>query len=549
MKLLRGLRVLLPSLLIGCGLSVFGFAGAVRAHASLESSTPSPSAILEGSPTEILLDFSEPVTLVDGSVELRNAQLDEIDLPAPTTPLADRVEVRDVPPLDSGMYLVTWRVASQDGHLVEGAFTFRIGAGSTSVSSDDLLEQYSSLDSGPQGVGVLRHTGRALAYLGSAAALGTMALAAAIGMRGVRRVVVVGWWAVLSGTIVQFAAQAVYSAGDSWSAVADLDSWADVVSTRLGQGLVVRLVLLAVLVALIRVAFRRGSSDEASAGLRDSLSESVVSSTWWRSSSALVGTGIILTFSATGHPSASSPAAVASAVDTVHLGAILLWIGGLLGILFGDRNESVVRSYSRTATIVFPIAVVTGVWQAWHLLDDWSDLTSVQWGRALVVKTSFVLIAAAIAMVARWLVLADADSSVRRLVSVEVVAAVAIVVASSVMVVSPPEAVARPAVFSAALAQDDIIANVTVTPGRIGANEIHVTVVTPGGSLAPVSGLDMRLSQPGSDTPTVAVAVDALGPNHFLGSVSILSSGDWNLELLVRVDSARIVRLSTIFPI
>jgi hypothetical protein len=117
------------------------------------------------------------------------------------------------------------------------------------------------------------------------------------------------------------------------------------------------------------------------------------------------------------------------------------------------------------------------------------------------------------------------------------------------MVSSPPRVEPAPAVLSVSLAQDEIIANVTVTPGRIGANEFHVTVVTPGGTLDPVDGLDIRIIDSSGEAPAVTVDVEVLGPNHFLGTVAILDAGPWNLELLVQVSPARVVRLSTTFEL
>lgn len=520
---------------------VWGFASPVLAHAGLESSTPSASAVLESSPNTIVLDFSEPVTVVDGSVKLFDEGLDEVQLPPALSALASRVEVPEVPSLDDGLYLVSWRVMSQDGHLATGAFTFQIGTQSTSVSPDELLAGVSDSTRGPRGLGVLGHITRAAVYLGISAALGTLAFVAVVHQRRVRRIVALGWIAATIGTLVHFSIQGVYSSGTGWTALIDTAAWSDVSHTRLGRGLLVRLallVILAVLMVLARGSSRSGGSDTARFSTR-------MSTGWWRSSTALIGAGIVATFAFTGHPSASSPAAVAIAVDAVHLSAVVLWFGGLLGILFAERTETIIGSYSRVATIALPAAVVTGIWQAWHLHDGATDLTREQWGRALVVKSSLVVIVATLGMVARWLVRADGTASIRRLVGVEVMAAIAIVVATSVLVSSPPQVGAESSVVLASLARDDIIANVTLTPGRVGPNEIHVTVVTPAGTLSPVEGMEIRLTRVGSDLPAVAVPVSSLGPNHFLGTVSILQKGEWNLELLVTVTPARVVLLST----
>lgn len=535
-------RVAALAVIAAVSAPIWGAPSPASAHAGLESSTPSPSAVLESSPRDIVLDFTEPVSLVDDSIGLFDADLNQVETGEPQILVANRVEVRDLPTLDDGLYLVSWRVQSQDGHLSEGAFTFQVGTASSATTASALLAAISSSDEGPYGLGVARHVSRAVVYLGTAAALGTLACAAVIGLRRIRRVVTIGLVVASLGSVVQLAFQGVYVSGGSWADVVDVRSWNEVLSTRLGIGLVVRIALFAVLAVLL-IAARDISR---AAKQQESSSETATaSSTWWRSTTALVGIGIVATFSLTGHPSASSPAGLAVAVDAVHLGAALFWVGGLFGIFFGERDDQVVRAFSRMATFLVPVTVVTGSWQVWHLFDIGEDATRNEWGRALVIKVSLVLAVVTVASVARWLVRSDHLAPVRRLVGVEIVSALAIIAATAVMVSAPPSIRAEPSPISATVAQDDIIVNVTVTPGSVGANEIHVTILPPGGSLAPVDSLAIRLTEADSDIPPIAAEVELLGPNHFVGTVSILRSGVWELELLVNVTPSRVVRLAT----
>lgn len=516
-------------------------ASPASAHARLDSSTPSPSAVLEMSPNDISLDFSEPVSRLDDSIQLFDEQQRRVDIPDSISPVSDRIEVRGLPKLDTGLYLVVWRAMSEDGHLAEGAFTFQVGVGSSSVNADVLLAGVESSQIAPTGLGVVRYGARAATYLGLCAVLGTLVLAVFAGARRVRPIIGVGWCAATAGTAVQFLAQSVTVSGDGWGGLVAIDSWTNVVSTRLGQGLVTRLALLGLLLGLLITAHRRRTSASSGSGAMET--------TWWRSSTAVVGGGIIVTFAATGHPSASSPAVLAASVDAVHLGAVVVWLGGLFAIVRRGTNIDVVRSFSRLASWAMPIAFVSGTWQAWHLLEDPSDITANDWGRSLVVKTVVVGLAATLALVARWVVQSADTSSLRRLVGIEVIAAIAIIAATSVLVASPPRVTATPDVVSLSLAQDDIIANVTVTPGGVGRNEIHVTITTPGGTLDPIDALEIRVTEGGGDLPPVTVDVTPLGPNHFLGTVAILRAGPWNFEFLVEVSPSRVVRLSTTIDI
>lgn len=527
------LRLALSSVV--CGIAfVLVPAIPASAHADLKSSSPAPSAILEQSPRDIVLDFSEPVSTIERSVELFDQRRQMVEIPDPTQPVADRIEIRDLPNLDSGLYLVVWRALSEDGHIAQGSYTFQIGVGSPGISAEELVAGIDVATS-PTGLDIVRHSARVLMYLGLAAALGTLAFSVVTRQPRLRWVVLAGWVGSAIGSIIQLVTQVVYASGSGWSSTFDSSRWSDVLSTRLGQGIAVRLGLLGLLFVLLVIAWRqepvRGSD--------------AVSTTWWRSATAVVGGGIVATYAATGHPSASSMAAVASAIDAVHLAAIFLWLGGLLAILVGDRDHDVVRTFSRVATFALPIAVVTGVWQTWHLLDSFDDITAHRWGRAFIIKVSLVVVVAMFAMVARWIVNTDHLSPLRRLVGIEVCAALVIVGSTSVMVSAAPQVKTETEVVSLSLVQEDIIANVTVTPGGIGSNEIHVTVMTPGGTLDPVESLGIRMTLEQSDLPAVTVDVETLGPNHFVGSVAILQSGTWSLELLVKVSPSRVVRLST----
>ncbi|MFM8856757.1 MAG: copper resistance protein CopC [Actinomycetota bacterium] len=182
------------------------------AHANLESSTPSPSATLEQSPQDIVLDFSEPVRRVDGSIELFDQRRQPVGIPEPSTPSANRIEVRDLPRLDPGLYLVAWRALSEDGHIAQGAFTFQVGAASPSISAEELLGGFSDSERAAFGIGVIRHLARLVTYLGLAGALGTLAIAVAIGVRR-WRIIVAGAILALIGSVVQYAAQSLYASG------------------------------------------------------------------------------------------------------------------------------------------------------------------------------------------------------------------------------------------------------------------------------------------------------------------------------------------------
>jgi len=88
-----------------------------------------------------------------------------------------------------------------------------------------------------------------------------------------------------------------------------------------------------------------------------------------------------------------------------------------------------------------------------------------------------------------------------------------------------------------------------VTPGTVGANEVHVILSPSGGTLERMESVTMRFLHPDTSLPPVAAQVVEEGPNHYTGRVALLSPGTWTLEVLVQPDPSTSVRLVADIPI
>jgi copper transport protein len=530
-------------LIVAATVASLAWGSPASAHGQLDSSSPAPVAVLETAPSEISLDFNEPVTPVARSIEIYNQDGQRIVLgEALLSPDDPSVLIaKDVPAIPDGLYVVAWRAVSNDGHAIEGAYSFQIGASAPIVATSDLINNVLSGQDGPQGLSWLMGVAKFLGFLGLCLVLGCLAMLAggSISSRRVIAFVGIGWVIAAVSALVLFVAQGPYTTAGTWSDLFSTSLWSDVYATRLGKALVVRELLLLSLLVLIL-------------SLRGNFARSLTS--WWRSTTLLVGVGIVLTFSASGHPSASSLAGIAVFVDALHFSSVILWVGGLIvvacgGVMRSVHAEVVVRRFSRMATFAIPIAVLTGLWQTWHLLPTISDITQTTWGKTLLVKTCFVIAAATLGGFARWLVQRGEGNSIHRIVVVEVLIAAVVLGVTAGMLAKSPEVTTANSVFSTQLVEGGRIVGVAVTPGRVGNNEIHVTITTPNGTLSPVEGVTMRLTLPGSEVPTITAAVSELGPNHFVGALSILTAGTWTLEILVQPDPSTSSRYTTEVPI
>lgn len=535
-------RVFVAAWFVTHVVAVLGMTAApVHAHAGLESSTPAASSVLEESPPQIVLDFDEPVETALAVIDVFDAQRRTIEI-GPVQRAGDgSIVTADVPDLADGTYVVVWRIVSIDGHAVEGAFSFQVGLAAT-ADADALIAEVQS-GAGSDGALVpLLVAVRVLGYLGIVVLVGAGLFALAgpahlLRARSTMRLVVIGAASFVVGSVLQFGLQGADAIGGALADTVDPSVWADYAATRTGRVLLARTAAALFLLGAVLVLRAR-------------------TTVWWRSIvliAVLVG---IVSFPLGGHPSAATPELLWVTVDAVHLMAVSLWVGGLLLFTVGGRAWrrdddalGVLRGFSATAAVAVPLIVVTGVLQSVELAGGTTALTdgvtATTWGRLLLVKVAIAVVAIVIGGVSRWLLRRGGAPSVRRTITAEATLAVVIVALVAGMVGEPPRPPVPARVTQVTLTQAGLLADVTVTPGRVGTNEMHVVVTPAGGSLTPVSGVRARISLPAAGIPDTPVDLRALGPDHFSGRVAFPVAGDWTLELLVEPTPGSILLLST----
>jgi copper transport protein len=333
----------------------------------------------------------------------------------------------------------------------------------------------------------------------------------------------VGWGSLLLGSVGAFLCFGAQAQGGTLADLFDTSSWGDVATTQTGRMLLLRVVLAVVLGVLLG---RSGSSDAG----------------WWRGAAITAAVFTIVSFSMSGHPNSLSPRWLWVTIDELHLGAITVWVGGLLAFAVVGRAwfaepEAVrpVERFSLAATICVPIIVVTGVAQTLKLAGGLSDVTATDWGRLLLAKVMVVVAMLAVAGVSRWLLQHDGAASIRRTVVAEAVLGVLVVGLAAGMVGQPPRPGVPSRPYDAVITASGVLASVSISPGHVGGNEVHVLITPPGGSLTPVASATARVSLPAAGLPASPVTLVSEGPNHFSGSVTFPKAGDWTFELVVKI--------------
>ena len=211
-----GRRLAILGLLVGVALVVL--ATPAWAHASLLSSTPSPGQVLNSTPKQVTLQFTEPVEVSSGAVRVFNTDEERVD-DGGASASGNTVRLA-LPKLGNGAYVVTWRVSSADSHPVAGAFTFQIGAAGNATSPDitALAQKLLGSEKGDQTVGVLLGVARWLVFASLALLLGTVAFGSFVwpGARTSRwahRLTWAGWTGLAVATIAGILLYGPYVAG------------------------------------------------------------------------------------------------------------------------------------------------------------------------------------------------------------------------------------------------------------------------------------------------------------------------------------------------
>ena len=377
---------------------------AALAHAQLEETTPERGAVVKHEPEAVIFRFDEPVEGNFGAVRVYDANGDRVDEGDAFHPDGEgpRLGVHLKPGLPDGSYTATYRVISADGHIVSSGFVFSIGkagkapqetvAQLTSGSgSGPVTETAFGIARGLQYVAIALGVGGLaflmLAWLPALAAVGGPAeswrrAALAFSSR-LRRVLLlaagIGAISAAAGVVLEGAE----AAGISGFSALKESIVRETLETKFGTiwGLaVLAWIVFGLLVALVL----RPAGEGARGG-------------WPRAALLAVPlVFVVLAPALSGHGSTQSPVALNFPVNVIHVGAMGIWLGGLVALLFvaprgtrelepADRGRLLAAALSRfseVALISVAAILLTGLIQAYVYVRHLGDLLSTGYGRA-----------------------------------------------------------------------------------------------------------------------------------------------------------------------
>ena len=385
---------------------------AVFAHASIRAEAPRYEQRLQRSPREIVIRFDQTVDVLPNAIRVLDADGRDRALPAHAI---TRGIVARVPRLPRGAYTVRWKALSNDGHAVNGVYTFGVGVPAPPVTDA----------AGAEGPTATEHVVRWLYFVGLALLVGGLGFELLVSRVTANRRF---WWLVGLGAvgvlevgIVAFLLRAEDALQLPFTAFLYGDLSPISGGTRFGEAFIAMELGFAVVTALVFLAWLTG---------RRAL--------LWPA--FLVGLGLASGLSLSGHSSATRAQSIA---DWFHLCAAMLWIGGLVQLALVARTGAAFRRFSRLATVCVAVLVLAGTYLTIERFPTLGDLWTTHYGHLLLIKLGLVCVALLWGATHQFLVmprLEQVGGRVGRSLLAESAVAMSVLLVAAILVDSkPPE--------------------------------------------------------------------------------------------------------------
>jgi copper transport protein len=374
------------------------------AHAALLRTFPSASVVVVKPPKELDMTYSEAVEPQFATVSVTDpaAHQEATAKPHRSPSNPDTLVTPLRPNLPQGWYLVYWRVISADGHPVRGAFTFAVGP-NEGPAPQFVIPSLTESAATP-----VLLIARWATFLLAMCAVGLLILRTLIARDVPRRVpgaslrsistaffVSIGLALVATPIYVvistaKFAQRSVFDLGN----VVPLITASNFGRSYLDFELVLALLALAGGIAIwLDVGDRKQRSVAALLALTGALAAA---------GSALLIPGLA------GHAAQTTPRWLSLGLDSLHLAAGSIWIGGLVGLLvlgfrLGElRVQALTASvprFSRLALVTVIVLVGSGIGSSLQHFPTLASLWETSYGKSLILKLIFLAGTIAIAAV------------------------------------------------------------------------------------------------------------------------------------------------------
>jgi copper transport protein len=530
---------------------------AAWAHAALLRTTPEPSRTINRAPPEVRLTYSEPVEPRFAIVSVTDAQGRQVTSGKPAAAVgAAQTLVTPLKRVPEGWYLVFWRVISADGHPVRGAFTFAVGPN----PGPPPQFQVPSLSETATTTRLL--IARWVVFLSLLSALGLFVLRAIVARPVVRvvrgcslRPLTIAFGAAVAVALVAIPVYVLLATAQfTLRSVWDLG---DIVPAARSSGFGRDFLDLELVLALFAVAAAAALAVDRPERERRSVVELLA-----LPAALAAGAATLLLPALAGHAGQKSPRGLSLPLDAAHLGAVGIWLGGLIGLavfwLSVGREGRVaalalvVPRFSAVAFCSVLLLIGTGIGQSLLELPTLATLWQTSYGQALLWKLgllSAALLLAGVNLARSKPRLQARDAAapllLRRLVQGEIVFVAAALFAAGVLasLAPPSSALARvqdiaarvgPGPVTTVIPRAPYRVRVQVTPNRAAVQNAFSVSLTRGG--APVRGAEVitRFDMLDMEMGEQSYRLRELRPGLFSKSApALVMVGHWALQFEV----------------
>src|SRR2546422_1569668 len=575
--------------------------GMASAHSVLQRSIPPANASLPAPPRQIVLIFSEPV--VDGLSTATVADRTAAVVSHVSTVARDgRTLTISVGPLATGVYTVRWRVLSAtDGHTTSGFLLLGVGerlpagqaAGTGLIGPpvSQVLVRWVNVAAAMLLAGTVFFEFLILRPLHPRPDTGRVLRAVTVASAAVLLAGLTGEFVLEAAILLDTPVAAVWRSGTLWTLLGGTKAGWSTLARATGaiiplvppspSGRILRAAMLiwcvivgvtagllggpvalagsVHLAALVLVASVYGLVSVMAAVIAPKIPDAVIPE--FPIVGPIAAAAMLAGITVSSHAVGSGP--TAAVLDWLHLLGTSVWVGGLAPLWLGVRPAPaagrgalariLVPRFSTPAAGAVGILVGTGVYSALVHVGSLPALTVTPYGRTLLVKLLFVILAVALGAYHRFVMrprlegLQPADDAPRRFlrsVAVEAVLGAGILLAVALLTITPPAAVtmpvaARPPVVLAGLAGPFRV-ELTITPAEPGWNRLEA-VGRPGGEAVAPQGarLLLRLTQLDEELDPATGTLQPDGGLFTAEGGELGVPGWWEVQVIVRQRGTR----------
>jgi len=516
----------------------------VSAHAELVRSNPEANAVLDQSPAQVELLFSEPLEAEISTIKVYASSGSTVDAGDAIIDPSDAERMTaSLPPLPNGIYIVSWVVISQiDGHQTAGSFPFAVGEVDTSAMPAEESSGANMPISALFAKWLLLASTAILAgqypsrYFIWKFTLSSNDDAFIRQNKAWDVLYKLGLYGIVLAFILGVLSQAGQTTGHELAFPWAKETLQVLTGTRLGFMWLLRLLLALLGFLTIRIGSVR----------------------WRGVGNFIIGLALLLTVSLTSHSATELHPFLPVLADWLHLIGMTFWFGGLAHLIIGltilkkadgelktDIVYLVARRFSTMALPSVAVLGVTGIYSAYLRVGTISALIDTVYGHSLLFKQGFVLALLLIAG-ANLLIISpglkrDGFQNISnskyfqhfgKTVIAEIVLACLLLVNVSLMTYLPPVVTPFPqTTLNGKSSVDDLNVALFISPGVVGPNNFEVRL-SPSRAADAVNGVTLTFVPVTANVPPSESDLTETGKNVYTGQGGNIGfPGRWLVEV------------------